>query len=69
MSDSLRENRPPGDMAELEAVWRKTFEDRLGAALIRPGGFRYEQMKVAKQPEALCKKGGTAFVKTIRPLQ
>ncbi len=49
MPRSLRENRLAGDYRpELEAVWRmhivKTVSEWL---LIEPGGFRYEQTKVA----------------------
>jgi len=43
----------------------ETVEDRLGVALIKPGSFRYEQMKVADMGLYACNKGGTAYITSL----
>ena len=55
MQERLRENRP-GNRG-WERFGGKHSEDHLGAALIKPGGIRYRQMKVAGYP----RKGGGRF--------
>lgn len=59
----MPQREPPGKPA-LEAVWRKAFEDRLGAALIKPGGFRYQSMKVAVSVPGTA-LGDVNFTKSI----
>ena len=49
----------------LEAVLWETVEDRLRVALIKPGSFRYEQMKVADMGLYACNKGGTAYITSL----